>query len=682
MRLSLHLAGHIEAQRGTLLLWAPTGLALGIAAYFTCDFEPGMPLYSAALTIVVAGLASHWVGWRTVTLVLTVMILIGLGFLNAGWSAHRKAAPVLGWHYYGPVEGRIIKVDRSARGRVRVTLDRVVLRRVSPERTPKKIRVSLHYPRQFVPFEPGRRIILTASLSPPSGPVEPGGFDFQRFAWFRGLGAIGYSRSPVLEIAPPDRQGMAMQLMSLRMALAKGIRSRVGGQAGGFAAAILTGDRSAIVPEMLVVLRNSNLAHLLAISGLHMGLLTGFVFALTRYGLALIPYLALRLPVRKIAAAAAFVVAGAYLLLSGGNIATQRAFVMVSVMLLALMLDRRALSLRAVALAALIVLALRPESLIEAGFQMSFAATTALVTVFGLLRDRGWLIGGGGMVRSTARHILALMLSSAIAGAATAPISAFHFNQIAQYGLLANLASVPVMGFLVMPSAVVAILLLPLGLDAPFWCVMGAGIDWILKVAGWVAALEGAVIQVVKPDGVVLALIALGGLGVVLLRTRLRLAAFGPVMAGFLLWVQTERPDLLISANGRLVGVMGAEGRWLSRAKGHGFVAGSWLENDGDAGDQAEAASRQGFDGVSQLDINGVRVAMSLGKDAEEPDLSGLCGRNALLVAPRVSFETSRCLTITREDLKKLGSIAVSIKPDAIDIKGARQVTGTRLWSR
>jgi competence protein ComEC len=673
-----------EAQRGTLLLWMPFALALGTGLYFALRFEPGMWVYGALAGLaLVAVFVARLVPFSAAILLLGLAIL-ATGFMNAGFSAHRKSAPVLKYRYYGPIEGRIIAVDRSASDKPRITLDRVRLAKVKASRTPRKIRISLHYPQQFVTLEPGRIIMLTGNLSPPSGPVEPGGFDFQRFAWFRALGAIGYSRNPVLEAAPPDQAGFAIGLARLRMGLAAAIRGKIDGQGGAFAAAILVGDRSAIAPEMLDRLRASNLAHLLAISGLHMGLLTGFIFAVIRYGLALVPYLALRLPVKKIAAVGAFSVAVTYLLLSGANVATQRAFVMVAVMLLAILLERRALTLRAVALAAVIVLLARPESLIEAGFQMSFAATTALVAVFAFLRDKGVFIGGGRPVKTALRWLFALVLSSGVAGLATAPISAFHFNQIAQYGLAANLLSVPAMGAVVMPSAVVAILLTPLGLDGLAWAMMGAGIDWILFVAGKIAALNGAVVYIVKPATLVLALIASGALVLVLLRGRVRLVAIAPVFLGFWLWNTTARPQVLLSANGRLMGVIQDGKRVLNRARGSGFIASNWLENDGKGLTQAMATSglAKGKTRLETVSVGGIKAAYIWQKDVDSQEVATLCSSYDLVILPQSKLTQAGCEILNKPRLKATGSIALDVDKSNFVITGARQVTGQRLWSR
>ncbi|MEM6483165.1 MAG: ComEC/Rec2 family competence protein, partial [Pseudomonadota bacterium] len=423
------------AQRGHLFPWVPVALACGIALYFGRPVEPNTPIYIGLLGVIAAALLlRRWAGYHAEPL-LWAIALVAAGASIAGWRANSLADPVLGWRYYGPVEGRIVGLDRSASDAVRLTLDRVVLRNTAPERLPGRVRVALHGLAADYAPEPGQIVALTAHLAPPSGPVEPGGFDFQRHAWFQGIGAVGYSRTPVMLMVSPEG---GQVLFKTRMALSARVQALLPGETGAFAAAIMTGDRSGMGQETLTALRVSNLAHLLAISGLHMGLLAGFVFGVIRLGLAALPGIGLRWPIKKIAALGAMAAAAGYLALSGGNVATERAFIMVSVMLLAVLADRRALSLRGVALAACIILVLRPEALLGPGFQMSFAATTALVGVFAALRDRERRWGPNWL-----RPVFALLVSSSVAGFATAPIAAAHFNQIAHYGLIANLVSVP-----------------------------------------------------------------------------------------------------------------------------------------------------------------------------------------------------------------------------------------------
>jgi competence protein ComEC len=558
-----------------------------------------------------------------------------------------------------------------------MTLDQVVLSDTEPDRTPKKIRIAIHGQNiQPVP-EVGTRVILTAHLSPPQGPVEPGGFDFQRRAWFRGLGAVGYTRTPVLRLAPPGRGGVSLGVTRLRFSIGAAVRAQISGDAGGFAAAITTGDRSGISRPALDALRASNLAHLLAISGLHMGLLTGFVFAALRVAIALVPALALRVSGKKIAAVGALGAGAFYLALSGGSVATERAFVMVGVMLGAILFDRRALTLRAVALAATIILVIRPESLIEPGFQMSFAATTALVSTFRFLSDRNILTA-----RGFSGAALGLFVSSAVAGAATAPFAAAHFNQIAHYGLLANLLSVPLMGVIVMPAAVVAAVLAPVGLGWLGLEVMRLGVLWILGVAEFVAGLGGALSFVPSPGVWVLPLIALGAIFFLIWTGRSRTFGVAVMVAGFLVWSQAERPDILISGTGGLVGVKTEHGRVISKPRGEGFVALSWLENDGDKVAQITAATRAGFEGPNNAragDFTPVGIAHVTGKRAVEK-LVEACAENDLVVT-NIRFDVAGCDLYDASRLKLMGATAIYFDENGPRVVSARAVSGNRLWN-
>lgn len=664
-------------------LWMPVIFGIGVIAYFSIRFEPARTdLWAVAAAAGFLGVFARFLP-ETARPVVYAVVLIALGFLNASWRAHRVGAPVLGWHYYGPVEGTVVALDRSGSDKPRVTLADPVLLRVGPARTPEFVRVSLHSDAGILEPLPGSRIMVTARLSPPSGPVEPGGFDFQRLAWFRSLGAVGYARTPAVLAEPPQVSNFSLWLFQVRMNISAGIRTRLPDEAGAFAAAIITGDRSAIDPVQLQDLRKSNLAHLLAISGLHMGLLTGFIFALVRYGFALIPLLALRLPAKKIAAVLALFAGLAYLGVSGASIATQRAFIMVSVMLVAVLLDRPAITLRAVALAALIILVLRPESVMEPGFQMSFAATSALVATFDYLRRVAWwrTLQFGRFRRF--RGVLALVASSAIAGAATAPISAFHFNQIAKLGLLANLLSVPVMGLAVMPGAVVAGLLSLVGLEQLPLNVMQTGIGWILFVAHWIAGLDASVTQVKSAPGAVLALIAGGAIIFMLWHGHLRWIGVAVSVAGFILWSATGRPYILITDNGRLVGVMGDQGRALTRERGNGFAALTWLENDGDKADQAEAVARQAFkanDFVVEKD--GQRVGYFWGKEKSGRNLEPACAKVDILVAPQwTAALEGPCRFLAADFLRTEGSVAIMTDRAGPKIITARQATGARLWN-
>lgn len=673
----------VNAQSEALFYWVPVMLGVGIGVYFTLPVEPPVWLYPIMGLAAVAlfGLRRRFDPIFSPPMMVFALILTGLCL--AGIRSHSVAGPVLGWRYYGPVEGRIIKIDRSQSDAVRITLDHVILERVTATKTPTRVRISLHGEQGYFTPTIGMRVAMSAHLSPPSGPVEPNGFDFQRLAWFIKLGAVGYTRSPALAMERADRNAVGLWVSGVRETMSRYVQNALPDGRGAFATAILTGDRASIPQDILADLRASNLAHLLAISGLHMGMLTGFVFAGLRFGLALIPYVALRWPIKKIAAGAALMTGAGYLALSGGAVATERAYVMVAVMFVAILLNRRAITLRAVAIAAVIVLLLRPEALIGAGFQMSFAATVALVAVFGSVSRQP-----SNRLPKWARPVVAVVMSSFIAGIATAPYSALHFNQIAQYGLLANVISVPFMGALVMPMAVVAVLLAPFGLDFIAFWVMGWGISWILWVANWVSGMSGAVTLIQTPHPVVLPLFSIGVLLLLLWRGGGRWYGLGVSGLAVLIWAISARPDVLIADSGGLVGVMTTDGRALSRPKGDGFVADVWLENDGDDATQETAAMR-GFSGPSHAryfmigDQSAVILRTKKGGAMFDASCADL---DVVIYAPSVKDqpeypENGICEWINIQTLRQTGTIA--IYDDGADIHrvNARDAAGRRLWN-
>jgi len=261
-----------------------------------------------------------------------------------------------------------------------------------------------------------------------------------------------------------------------------------------------------------------------------------------------------------------------------------------------------------------------------------------------------------------------------VAGLATAPVAAAHFNQFAHYGLLANLSSVPLMGVLVMPAAVLAACLLPFGLQAVALWVMGQGLGWILGVAHWVSGLDGARGTVVSPDAHVLPLMAFGALFVALWQGPARLLGAGPMVLAVGLWIEAERPDVLISDTGALVGVMTPDGRALNRPRGGGFVALNWLENDGDAASQERAATRW-----QDLPAEGIRILALRGK-AEAQNLTDCRGYDWIVLNSPAVHPLS-CTVFDPPRLRDTGAIALYTTPQGISQKTARQITGVRLWN-
>lgn len=694
------------AMRAGLLPWAPVLLSAGIGLWFALPAQPGVGFWAVMAAIGLIGAlamlravplaAAGRIGWSTadaLRLAGMAAMLIALGAGLAAMRAQMVAAPVMAWRYYGPVEGRVVEIDRSARDRMRLTLDGVVLRDTAPSRSPARVRLSLmgEAADGSLP-SPGQRVMLTGHLGPPPGPASPGSFDFRQFAWFEGLGAVGYARTPIMTVAPP--QGGIWAMHRARMNIASAMRDRIGGQKGAVAAALMTGDRSGIAEATNDVMRASNLYHIISISGLHMSMLAGFVYAALRMAVVAAQAAGARpfAPAHKLAAVGALAASAGYLWLSGGGVATERAFIMVAVMLAAILADRRAISLRTVAVAALVILVIRPESLISPGFQLSFAATVALILTLG-----PWSRLSPALPRLL-RPPAMLILSSLVAGMVTAPIAAAHFSRMAEYGLLANLLAVPVMGTLVMPAGVIAALLAPLGLDGPALWVMGAGTAWMLGIAERVAGLDGAVRAIAMPPWQALPLLCFGAALMVLSFRAGQLRRLGLPLVGTLagaamaaasavIWARAERPLLLIAPEAEAAGLMTDAGRAISKPKGGAFVVENWLLEDGDTATQEQAAARpawqgDGRDHVAQLP-DGWQVLHFTGKGAGERALPECRARRVVIVAEAIKPRPRdpSCLLIDVTSLRRSGALTLDMVDGAPRLTSVAQAVGDRPWA-
>lgn len=563
-------------ERPQFVLWTPVLLGIGIALYFAL---PAEPVHAAGLVVLTC---CAWVGWRGRGLERIagfVALLIVLGFCAAQWRTAWQAAPII-TKTTGPVSitGTVLKIEERRRD-LRLLLAPSAIGRNTGEALPARIRLTVKravsgdraddraQATAALPVAVGNHIHLRGVLMPPPAPVRPGGFDYGRMLWFDRIGGIGYAVSHPETVSPPDSasRGFTMQagiwLADKRLRIARHVRARLDGEVGAVAAALMTGDRAAIPDSVTTALRDSGLAHLLAISGLHMGLLAGTIFFALRGGLALIPPIALYFPIKKWAALVALVGAFGYLLISGGSVPTQRAFLMSALVLLAVLCDRTALSMRTVAFAASLILLLTPEALLQVGFQMSFAAVIALIAVYERLGPRLRSNASHGPTRRVAGFFLAIGLTSLVAGLATAPFAIFHFHRFADYGLIGNLLAMPLVSCWIMPSAVLAFILMPFGLDGPVLDLMGWGIEIMLRCAQMVADWPGAVTTAPALPKVALIVTVLGGLWLCLWRGGWRWAGLAALPLALLLGVLLNgRADLLIDATGRNLAVRQPDG--------------------------------------------------------------------------------------------------------------------------
>jgi competence protein ComEC len=578
-----------EADAGRLAPWLAVGFGTGILLYFGAPTEPS--IVAAAATIA-AFAAIAWVSrerpvaFATSLILLSVAAGFGAGCARGLTVAHKTLTRPTGTlTIVGFVEAR----DATERS------DRVVLRLTKTfgpgaSRTPERVRITL--PRGTAP-KVGDHISVRAQLLPLLGPTRPGGFDYARNGYFAQIGATGFVLGRVriadrAEAAPFEIRVLAA-IDAFRRQMHARIRALLPGEIGAIASALVTGIRDEISPDVNEAMRISGLAHVLSISGLHMVLAVGALFALVRGALALIPGLALRRPVKKWAALVALAGATGYLVLSGAAVPTQRAYIMIAIVLAGVLIDRPALTIRTLAVAAAVLLALEPEAILHPSFQMSFAATLALVALFEHLGP--WLarppVAGSGIFgrfsERIGRWLLLGALTSLAAGLATTAYAAFHFHRLAPFGLIANLLAMPVISFIIMPAALFSVLLMPFGYDALGWQVMGFGIELMLAIARWVAALPAAEGRVSAFGSGALLCATAGLLLLSLPVSRLRLAAAPLLAIGLLLAMGASRPDVLVEAEGRVVAVRGADGRLsILDARRSRIAAENWLAADGD----------------------------------------------------------------------------------------------------
>lgn len=568
------LGAWLEAEQGRFALWLPVTMVAGAVWYLSAGAEPawwvGPGLAGLGVALALRPPA------RPVGLLL---LALGLGFASAQSAAWRAPRLVELPGRATLVEGRVAAVDVLAEGR-RVMLEQPRLD--GGATLPRSLRIRLRRG-DVGEIATGDRLQLRAVLMPPAPPAWPGGWDLQRDDFFAGIGGYGYALGPAEVLRHGRPAGLGGWMQRAREAIGARISADLAAQGATVAAiatTLLTGSTHGIAEADRAAFRNSGLAHLLAIAGLHIGIVMGLAFGATRLGLAAWEYAALRWPTKQLAALAALAAGGLYLLLTGAHVPILRSFAMACLVTLGVLAGRRALSLRGLGLAMAAVVLLQPQAVVGVSFQMSFGAVLALIAGYEALRP--WfarLRGDGGWRRRMLHHGAALVVTSALAGSASAPFGAYHFGHVQLYFVVANLVAVPLVAVWVMPAGMLGLLLMPLHLEALALVPMGWGIQAVLWVARTVAGWPAAVLAAPHMAGWGLALLALGMAWLGIWRSRLRLLGIAGIVLGLASPWLDRPPDLLVSADARLVGEHGPAGTFIEAAKGASdFTRDAWLQ--------------------------------------------------------------------------------------------------------
>lgn len=674
-RLRVGLAG----QSAQAFLFVPVALGLGIWLWFALPFvaqRQAALLAALALALLAAPLPGGARRW-----LLIGGLLVAAGLLTAEVRSLRVAAPIL-YHRLTPatVEGRIEAIAPLAAG-ARVLLVR-----------DDGIRLAIRLPPP-VPANllAGARIRVTAAFEPQQAPLVPGGFDAARRAWFEGVSARGRATGlPELLAPAPPRPGPAEALARLRQGIDRQLLEALGPRQGAIAAALVTGSKSSLPPDLVEAIRVSGLAHLLTVSGFHIGALAAGIFLLARrLPLLVAPGLAAARSLRPFAAVAAIIGALAYVLVSGAEVPAVRAGITVSLVLLALAAGRDPFSLRLLALAATLILLFRPESLLSPSFQLSFAAVAGLVLLADSAPFRRWLAPGqGGRLEAAVRWAGALILSSVVAELVLAPIAAAHFGRMGVYGVLANTLAIPLTSFVLMPLLLLQLFLGALGLPDLVAPLLGWALSLFEAIANRVAALPGARLAI--PSGPPLAhlLAVVGGLLLALLIGPLRLVGVPLLLASLALHLLWPRPDLLLAPDARQVGIVGQGGTlFLGRGRGESFLARSWQEATGTriVAPIGEHPGARCGPASCLVRLDGPRPFTLFFLKTEDPvpqgALAAACGTADLAFGPRLDpgLCRPRWLALDRAAMARLGSVAIHAPSRRIVASAA--ASGDHPWS-
>ena len=670
-------------QAGRIVVWAPVFLAVGIWTYFNLPNEPSSV---AVFALLIPAVFLVWMGRR-----FSIALFIGLVVLGFCLSKFRQeivATPLLRAAVSSSeISGYIADADNRGGNKRALVIELDSATNIPDGEMPRRVRIStFDAPTALI----GDYVHFTARLSPLPTPVMPGGFDYGRDLYFQSIGAMGSNVTPlVFEDRPvPWKFVERRWFHKLRSVMGARIIAAIPGPIGAFANSIVTGERAAIPPEMNTSLQISGLAHIISISGLHMSLVAGGVFWVMRAFLALFPVLALNYPIKKWSAVAALIVGFIYMLLADSGSATERSYIMIAVMFFAILVDRPAISMRNLALAALIILVFTPEEAMGASFQMSFLAVMGIVAFFEYWNNRPFDMKAQEASRAMrwTVHGLKVMgvsvLTTIVAGGLSSIAAIYHFGRVSPYGTVANALALPIVDLMVMPAAMLGVLLMPFGLEyGPFKLVEG-GLTATMWISDSIASWPYANAIIPHPSLFGICLMVAGAFLICLLNGTVRWSGAALLITGLYFGQAVLRPAILIEDRANNVAVLDGAGHYVlvDASKGK-FAAEKWLQANGQIETMIDSSARPGWtcaEGMCFSDL--APLSVSYIHEQSEPDWT--CPPTDIVIAdfPLRDGCSEAKLKIDRFDVWKLGAHAVYINGSDFRIETAKGRQGNRPW--
>jgi competence protein ComEC len=658
----------LEAERGQLPLWFVACFGAGIAGWFALA-EPRAWTALIAFGLALASAGGAMSGGRLGRSMALAGLAIALGCATIWWRSDRVAAPRLDYPRVVTFKAHVERVEeRAAKDDVRLTLAPI-----AESGLPPRVRVSVANKDLESPIARGAVVAVRARLQSPPPMTLPGSHDFARDAWFAGIGAVGRAIGPVTIEVPGKGQG----LDALRGRLSDHIMARLPGSGGAIATALVTGDQAGVADEDAEAMRRSGLTHLLSVSGLHIAAVVGAAMFIALRLLALSERLALRF--NLVLVSAGFGAAGgvAYTILTGMQVPTVRSCIAALLVLAGIALGRDAISLRLVAVGALVVLMFRPESIAGASFQLSFAAVTAIVALHSVAPVKIWLSPREETVPlRLLRSLGGLLLTGLAVEIALMPFALYHFHRAGVYGVGANLIAIPLTTFVIMPLEAAALAFDSVGLGGPLWSAAGWAIRMLLTLAHVVSSADGAVTMLPTMSRGAFAAMVLGGLWLVLWTGRIRWVGLLPLVFGAIAAATAPVPDVLITGDGRHVAILDRNGTpLLLRARAGDYMRDLLSESAAFDGEplslEDQPLARCSRDAcVADIDRDGQawRLLAIRSRDRIEwRHLTRLCADADIVVAERRLPRgcTPRWLKFDRASLEEKGGVAVYLSGEA-----------------
>lgn len=677
------LRAALALQEGRMMLWAPVFLIAGIYAYFNLAYEPNGWAVSGLAFVAVALLVLG----RKFPLSLVIALVL-TGFVMAKFREYRVETPLLRTTIpTSEIEGFVADADNRGGKRRVLVIELASATNIPAEERPRRVRVTTyHAPDVLI----GDYVKMTARLTPLPMPVAPGAFDYGRDLYFQSIGGMATSKTePRIEVRQVPYQFVVRRFFhGLRSAMGQRITSVIPGPLGAFANAVITGERAAIPKDMNTSLQISGLAHILSISGLHMSLVAGGVFWVVRAFLALFPFFALNYPIKKWSACAALLVGLIYMLLADSGSATERSYIMIAVMFFAMLVDRPAVSLRNLALSALLILLVTPEQSMGASFQMSFLAVMGLAAFFEWWNRRPVDLkkqtstGLPRIVRRCADFAVGSVLTTIVAGGLSSIAAAYHFGRMAPYGTIANGASLPVVSFVVMPAALTSALVMPFGLEYYPLKLMELGLWLTMWISDKVSAWPGANVIIAKPGLAGVIVMVLGATILCIVAGKLRFLGAAAIVAGIFLGEVIERPQILIEERAANVAILDADEHYVFADAHKGkFAADKWLQGNGELVKLADAAAKPSWTCVEDMCFADL-AEKSVAYVHEQPAADFTCPPVDIIIAdfPLRKACKEIPLRIDRFDVWKHGAYAIYITGGKVHLETVKAIQGERPW--